>query len=63
MGGGEGSLRSTTKPLVCPIRGRTDGEESCGRSVQEERLVGAGRWRLVHICAQNLRGWQSAGVN
>lgn len=27
------------------------------------RLVGAGRWRLVHICAQNLRGWQSAGVN
>lgn len=26
-------------------------------------LVGAGWWRLVHICAQNLSGWQSASVN
>ena len=48
MGGGEGSLRSTTKPLVCPICGRTDGEESGGRAACRSRPVAPG----AHLCPE-----------
>lgn len=51
MGGGEGSLRSTTKPLVCPICGRTDGEELGGRVACRSWPVAPG----AHLCPEPQR--------